>query len=435
MLIKSVINTPTRPDFAEHNCPDTLWTQCKLSISNGGFGMGFLQDVAHAAYVASIIACQKIMNTTFGGFKIDFSTVNNDQQVQQSDMKRAFQDGVAQLHQCESTINHATIFQLRIPTGNDPPKEKETLQHYFTAILEKQRRTAFVNSLEDRSHIAFHASECNDNAGKWVTAQPKTNEFTLSNSEYTAAFCYRFYLSQPSVHPGSHCNCKSRPMIDSRGHHLFTKCGKEGMRHENHDVILDLLARVLRINGVRNSKEKSDVFYGTHPDTNKRMDIVIGIQAFTEKTILVDVNLTAPNSVVASTTENAKIAGRAAKHSYRQKLSKYGQLARANGHRLQPFIIETTGYVHPKTEKFIKEVISFGAEVCHHRDKELNKRYVMALLNMTLMKRMAHTILTRTTKLNAGSTPRASRLSAYHPDNMREYEYLNAHNGGADMEE
>jgi hypothetical protein len=422
-LVKSVINTPNRPTFADTHCSDAFWTQCKLSIINGGYGMGFLKDIAHAAYVSSIIACQKILNTIYPDFKTDFSTVNNDPDILFSHMRGAFQDGVAKLHQSQSSINIENIFQFRIPSGKDRPRE-ETLQHFFTSIQEKQRLNEFTDSLADRSHLAFHASECNKNAGRWITAQPKTNEFTFTNAEYTATFCYWFHLPQPSVHPGSHCNCKFRPMIDLRGHHLFTKCGKEGFRHENHDIILDLIMRILRLNGIRNAKEISHVFWGTHPETKSRMDIVIPVQAFTETTILIDVNLTAPDSVPTTNNETAKTAGRAAKKSYNYKVSKYGQRATANGHRLLPFIFETTGYLHPKSEKLLDDVISFGAEASH-RDKETSKRYVMSLLNVILMKRMANTVLHRTMKLN-GNPPYASRGSAFHPDNIREYEYMNS---------
>jgi hypothetical protein len=422
-LVKSVINTPTRPTFADNHCSDAFWTQCKLSISNGGYGIGFLKDVAHAAYVSSIIACQKLLNTVYPGFKTKFFIVNNDPHIPLSHMRESFQDGVVKLHQVESSITFENIFQFRIPSGKDHPRE-ETLQHYFTSIQEKQRLKDFTDSLGDRSHMAFHASETNKNAGRWITAQPKTKEFTFANAEYTAIFCYWFHLPQPSVHPGSYCNCKFRPMIDLRGHHLFTKCGKEGFRHENHDTILDMIMRILRLNGIRSSKEISHVFWGTHPETKSRMDIVIPVQAFTETAILIDVNLTAPDSVPTSNNETAKTAGRAAKKSFNYKVTKYGQRATANGHRLLPFIFETTGYLHPTSEKLLDDIISFGAEASH-RDKDTSKRYVMSLLNVTLLKRMANTILQRTMKLN-GNPPYASRGSAFHPENIQEYDYMNS---------
>jgi hypothetical protein len=89
-----------------------------------------LKDVAHAAYVSSIIACQKLLNTVYPGFKTNFSIVNNDPHIPLFHMRESFQDGVVKLHQVESSITFENIFQFRIPrcsTTSRPFKKNSVL--------------------------------------------------------------------------------------------------------------------------------------------------------------------------------------------------------------------------------------------------------------------------------------------------------------------
>ena len=280
-----------------------------------------------------------------------------------------------------------------------------------------------MNNIQELSHLAWLTSLKNKNAGRWITAYPKTKEFTFSNAEYTTAFCYRFYLDQPSVHLGTRCNCAARSVIDSRGHHLITKCGKEGLRHENHDVIRDTILRLARMNGIRCRKEDNTMFHAVHPNNNLRTDVIFPEQEFTaEVALLTDVQITAPTACGITTRVAATTPGRSANASATMKRNKYGEIARLNGHEFTPLIFESTGYIHPDTVDLVKKMVSYGAAAMH-RDVDMSNRYALTMLNVTLMKRLAATLLKRTAKLN-GNPHVVSRASAYHLENMAQYEEI-----------
>jgi hypothetical protein len=114
-----------------------------------------------------------------------------------------------------------------------------------------------------------------DLAGKWLEALPKQDNFVFSNKEFQAASCYRLFLSQPSVQPGTRCDCSRHPYLDPKGHHLMTACGKGGGRIQTHDCMGREVNNFLRYNGMRTRMEEQQCFAATDPDSGKRPDISI----------------------------------------------------------------------------------------------------------------------------------------------------------------
>jgi hypothetical protein len=58
---RQIMQSITTTTASTANLTDPAWEQCQLRIREGGFGLDNLEEVQHAAQVASLIQCRRVM--------------------------------------------------------------------------------------------------------------------------------------------------------------------------------------------------------------------------------------------------------------------------------------------------------------------------------------------------------------------------------------
>lgn len=81
--------------------------------------------------------------------------------------------------------------------------------------------------------------------------------------------------------------------------------------------------------------------------------------------IIIDVTVTCPLPDAELTGALPEVQGRAAQREYAGENSDYKVLALENNLEFRPMVMESTGYLHEETRKFIKEVTKHASELKH----------------------------------------------------------------------
>ena len=162
-------------------------------------------------------------------------------------------------------------------------------------------------------------------------------------------------------------------MLDQKGHHLATGCGREGMRHRTHDFLALQICNLCNYGGFYTKREEHGCFKETDADDNKRPDISImnplphQVQQDQRKLVL-DVSVTCPlqynlqGTLTTITRRQANKKGPAAETAFKVKNKKYLERATRNKLGFLPIIFESTGRVHPKSLELFKTIAKKAEE-------------------------------------------------------------------------
>jgi hypothetical protein len=162
----------------------------------------------------------------------------------------------------------------------------------------------------------------------------------------------------------------------------------------------------LNYSGFKNTIEETNCFTRVDPQNKKRPDISFhnSQRIGYENDLLLDISFvsaligTQNGSITNFSISKAKKKFRAAEARFQSKKTKYSDLAFANNKNFLPFIIETSGALHPLAEKFLKEVAKVGA-VNTSIPYSIFYNYMIKSISCTIQKSIASRIFSRISKM------------------------------------
>ncbi len=149
---------------------------------------------------------------------------------------------------------------------------------------------------------------------------------------------------------------------------VVSGCAAESCRTHMHDMMVLELKNIANYSGIYAIREEIGCFKVVTPDNDKRPDLsfrnAAEIDSGTEvrdRPLILDVSITDP--VPGSTSGQlhisdaaAKVPDRAAEQAFKDKNTKYLQIAHDNGLSFLPIIFESTGRVHESVVKMVKSL-------------------------------------------------------------------------------
>jgi len=181
------------------------------------------------------------------------------------------------------------------------------------------------------------------------------------------------------------------------------------------------LAYNFRYCGLSVITEALDCFKTTDPNSNKRPDLSIDnaqeLDSGEDRTrrLILDFSLTGPlpgsRSGVLKNPPSAGVQDRAADKAFAKKNSDYYDLADQNNLSFLPFIMETTGRIHPRAVTLLRSCAK-SIEESRKIPKAILYGWIIKNISCVLQKRIAQLIIRRITGIH-GRQSDAERNS-YH---------------------
>jgi hypothetical protein len=392
--------------LGEQNIEDIVWEQCGFAVPQGGCGLGNVKEIAHAAFAASLIDCYKTMKDEF-----HMQEILRDEGVYQGKTVRHLE---AFLSMFRKFKNFAPDQILDLDNFLDIRNTKtQTIQGILTDHATKHKILEFKNKLEN-SHLAWVSSlECSE-AGRWLLVIPKRANYQFTNAQFSVQLRYRLFMAIPDIVEGFRCDCSRKVMLDRKGHHLATGCGREGMRHRTHDFLALQICNLCNYGGFYTKREELGCFKESNADDNKKPDISImnplpfQVQQDQRKLVL-DVSVTCPlqynlqGTLTTITRHRANKKGQAAETAFKAKNKKYLESATRNKLGFLPIILESTGRVHPKSLELFKTIASKAEESTRIHSENL-MCYLMNNISCTLQRSISTAIIRRMRTINSHNT-------------------------------
>jgi hypothetical protein len=278
-----------------------------------------------------------------------------------------------------------------------------SLQDYWSVPIRGFHYQLFCDSIKtssaDINFVAWFTSITDSTAGDWLEIQPKHERFEFTNAEFVASLCLRLQLRQECQLPGLKCSCPGHPTLDPVGVHLSTGCNGFGnFKHRHHEVIVIVLMSMLRYCGFYVKKEEFGCFKKALPHDNRRPDL-----SLVSSNMILDVRVAqiySPNAKHQLTLSQASKPERAAVAAYKEKVRKYGSIARANNLTFAPMVFESSGRIEKNALRLLEQWCESGANF-HKISKVTITRYWLRAISCALQKSMASAILRRSHHLIA----------------------------------
>ena len=283
------------------------------------------------------------------------------------------------------------------------------LQNYFSLIMLNNSHSKFLNSLlsdsSNRLYLTWYTSVDTPSSGAFLFATPKTLETNFRNHEFSKSLCLRLHLPIPCISPNVQCSCSAHPVVDRFGHHWIEGCQNAGTRQSHHSNVQNILSTIFSFSGLRCKVEKNHCFKGADPLNNKRPDITIeNAHILGYNTALhIDISIASPlvgaqsGNFQTLSTALASQSFRAADKRVYDKNKKYKEDCYNNSAAFLPFVLETSGAIHPSSAKFIKQISCIGAQN-NNIPYNIFRDYVTKTLSCVLQKSIAQQIHIRNAK-------------------------------------
>jgi hypothetical protein len=247
----------------------------------------------------------------------------------------------------------------------------------------------------------------------------------LTKKEFTLALFKSLFLPSPAIIEETRCSCKGTPIIDSRGDHLTTGCGKDGFRHKTHDNVKLTIAQLARSCGVMTTVEQHGCFKETNPDSNLRPDLSFrNAPNLHDKALVGDISICCPYPSGNLSRRAALMALRASKTMFNVKNTKYRELALSNNLEFIPLIIESTGRLHPTFESFIDSILKDKAQGDLAFLGNL-KRFWYAVISCCLQRSLMQSLIQRSEKINGNIDRAVNRNWSSSSATIQRFSYVN----------
>ena len=376
-MIKKKILCSLIRQYDSDSLPESTWIQSALPTSTGGLGLDDSSRIRFSAFLGSVVDCLQTTNTIVPGWLDgNLQTAANVSEA-------------IEFIKYTSTTGDEEIL-LSIQDVLEMGKEKEDSdafdnrvgrQHDLTRMMNKAVFKRLKDSLSDK-HLGWITSVSDSTSSRFLNVIPKGPSFTFESSEFRILLNMRLYLSQPDRSEGLRCDCKSRPIIDDRTHHLVTGCPKLALGMNIHNSVCNTIKELANSAGIRAKREQFGAFQNifvagfTDKQRNMRPDLSLFDLPFDPRNVILDISSTAPIPIFGNapfTRAMARQPMRAAEARYKQKMDTYDAIATANNLKFHPIIFETTGSIHPESLKFIMTLLSIFNH--HYQNGALLKKY------------------------------------------------------------
>ena len=317
---------------------------------------------------------------------------------------RTFQDSIARINLCIPEDSK------KLKSNSLSYSSSKQLQHYYHKFYTDYAHSDFMNKMKEctsKYHKVRSLSIQGELGGLFLIAGPK-RDFKFTKQEFLIASWLRLGIPLKGFDHNYVCKCadnsKCKAPIGPNGQHCFVcKLGNLwSLRHnELRDIIYQLAndARVTRV-----VREPTSLFSTTiNSDTGKpsmaRPDILIKDVPFDYwsqhrfyRDVILDISVTYPATFNCINTGNSDInQGSASKHAFNGKKNKYGKLNKSNLW-ITPIIFETFGFIHEKSESFLRRLIHLASENSFIRKSVLHS-YWFKRLSVALHRSNARMVL------------------------------------------
>ena len=419
-------------------------SQFRLKPENGGHGVGFSEDVAIAAFVASNVEFFEAFNGARGNVTqvcgnlptMFLDTTCNHVIIQQ------VQQASALVHEIDNSKSLEFISQMR-------SSFERSLQGQLTDCFSSNRLRSFkeeqleLQELDRVARIAWFEGQQGSEGNLWIECVPKSNNNMnhMSRKEFNAAMCLRYFLLQPSIPTRCKCACGIFP--DAYGHHLAGGCKTGKDRHETHDTLNYMLRGVVQYAGIHSIAEPLNVFANVDEFTGKRPDAILKnpppLLSGNGRDIIIDVSVasTFPNTqkgvlpVVGNgarsstmTIEQAQRRGSSASARCNEKNNKYRGLANAAGIEFIPLVFETCGRMDKRLVDFVDNCCQVASENRNIPQKVLRKFWLRNLA-FKLQHQLAKSIVKKSFGMRLPSAANGGAQAHLHQDDfVMDYERI-----------
>jgi hypothetical protein len=351
--------------------------------------------------------------------------------------------------------NIKALLKIRV----DGLDKLETFQNHLSHFLMKTRAAEvvaylkgtkiWVNGVEvedprkDLKKLRWLMSLRTREAGAWLDVGPTKKEYRLKSSLFRICLLFRYLRGGEDIPAGLKCDTfhtfgprdKPKviaPTLDKTALHLVHACHTDKSPTVIHDTVALELTRLCQQAGLWAEREKF-VFRAGLPGDNHRSDITIHHppSELLPKSTHIDLAIT--SSLEGSLSCNLLVPslnlacqqGHQADAKYKSKVANYKKVEQkmheespdtANAHEyvLVPFVMESTGLIHPESLKFLEQTAD-EADLTAKLGGECMLIYFKRRISFTFQRALANVILSRTKKISnhRNSSKNRSSQSSY----------------------
>jgi hypothetical protein len=417
---------------------DHLYMQMCLTFKNGGFlDLLYVEDVAKVANLASLV------HNTLGAFDTIRTTITN---VTEEKMGETCRTICAQLLAPEfplpvkQGVNVETIIGVlpRLEYLRELAREQKgadsTLQKMMYLKFQEQRIAVLDSYLDAREGLSEEEKQKRlVRKAKWVgvkksevaslflEANPYHSGFAFySNDTFTYALRARYgFTHQDVMQANKRCRCQKEPDMcidDGFGEHFVSGCPFYGCRQYIHDQVKYAVMECAKLAEAPVDMEQTGVLRDANDhrdDGRERPDLIMKLPYPTcpgLKTCVVEVTI--GNTLEGTVSGRIKCSpnqltqgGSIAAKKFREKRNKYNELAVAKGMDLKVISIETNGFIHEESLKFIKSLAFVACERKKDVDYYDLKKFMLTKLSVALYSAIGTVINRRINAANSHCAP------------------------------
>jgi hypothetical protein len=316
------------------------WHQAKLPTTMGGAGLRAAEDHAPAAFAASLLSSQPLVQALLGPGDQGHPQVEGDNQE-------------------PSILSPLLLDTLSAAQGSQVVEaELEGLTQHMISLQidqEQQRRLHNMFDEDETREKARLASLALAHSGDWLSCAPiKSLGLHLRPSEFVMALKYR--LGVPIYASQGPCPACLR-LSDRHGDHALC-CGTGGERISRHNSLRDAFFDVAVSAGLSPTKEGRFLLPGVD---RRPADVLLphweaGLDAALDITVVTSLQ-------AATVARAAEEPGFALEFAHERKLRGAEDLCRQQGLAFLPLVAEALGAWHPSAQKQVKKL---GSALARH---------------------------------------------------------------------
>jgi hypothetical protein len=327
-IVKTTIET-----ILEVELTPLQWGQMRLSVHEGGHGLGIHSMTPYAAYAASFYAAYPVLYASCPSVAVNLSTAVA---LPLEPAPYPVQDFVQSIAVLGYKDYNCVEFLGMEPSTSGKLQSKLMVSH------REASRLSHIASLEatgDPIAVAFYHSNATVEGSAFIDAKAKSACLMMSNASMMLAVKRRYHIR---VCPDNlRCTCKGKPLICPDGLHILNKCGKGPERIQAHDGLVDVVSVCGKYCGLRSDKEIKGALQAVDPDNRERPDgQICGLSIHPKLVYDVKVTETITSNL---TMAQARITDRAVKTGEAEKNRKYKDKVAAEGGLFIPLSISTAG--------------------------------------------------------------------------------------------
>jgi hypothetical protein len=408
--------------------PEATWEQMCLPFKNGGIGIHRLDEIAPAAYLASIARCTNTRKAIIELINYPIESVRTG--FKETVFYQRLSALPAQLHLTYTNITEAltSISQIR-PRSSD---REGSVQHQLHQTLVRKRLDTIRRRLDagrgaTLNQRAMFISNTNSDSYRWLQVLPKHADLCINNDAFINCLCQRYLLPIRGLVRRTNCKLCQR-VNDITGHHFGHGCCMSGVFDRVHEELKYCLHGICVHAGLQITIEEKGLFNSGEADTTKKCpDLVVTYPesvAVSSKQFI-DATVTAKYHVSESGVDNLRPHGgiqldAAVNDAFKGKVKKYQVQCDRFGYKLVPFVLDTTGHIHPDSAEWLRSIAVKGSAHMQGRvSPDILYAYYRKKISVCLVKAIGNSIYRATKEIYIND----SQPGMMNIDNREELDY------------